>query len=746
MSFTSLIAFAEDSSSPVNESAYDKVVYVSPTGNNETATGEAEAPFYTLAAARDYVRTINGDGKNIAVVLRGGQYNLGSTFTLGTEDGGQGSGSVTYMSYPGETVVVDGGERVTGWSETEESGLYKASLDINEVRQLWVNGSRAQLARSATVNEWNELLSWDKMTKTIKVYASDVEGISECEIVVHMSWAVDIMRVQAVLNDENDTSVKYLQLNEFDEGVIFGRSSPFKTDYQHYYLQNAKELLDREGEFWYDEENKELYYRPRLGEDLATAEVVVPYIDTLVDIQGESEDNPVKNLTIKGINFRYSAFDGTYRYGFTENQANHYPVYRSGSMIGYDVPTAAVQAQCASGIKIDRCAVTRCGGSGIVFRYSVFDSEIIGCTISDMSASGIMIAPSVNCGDLLYEAQTRGSNILVANNYVNWIGMDYYGAIGILNCYGSNVVIRNNEIAYCSYTGVSVGWGWSTREIECKDNIVAYNDIHHTSMFVCDTAAIYTLSAQRGTQIRNNYVHDVMRSKFVSSTTPAYGIYLDEGSNYMVVTDNVIRNTNEDEYLVFTHQSGLGNYIAGNKTSDAEIEAKAGVNKYYAKTVPGELREGSFVRNMALGHIVNATTGEVGFAITPKKDITVTAIGRFYVSGNNEVHKLKIIDAETGNVVASTSVDMRTAKCDGSGFKYGELSGEVVLSANKEYYVVSEERCYGDLYLDKETNIIFDETLATVSSYVLKKDGLDNYLPAKKLADKNMGGLNLIIK
>ena len=71
-----------------------------------------------------------------------------------------------------------------------------------------------------------------------------------------------------------------------------------------------------------------------------------------------------------------------------------------------------------------------------------------------------------------------------------------------------------------------------------RNNLVRYNKIWNVLTLMSDGGGIYTLSRQPGTLIAENYVHDIVR-------TPVHGgfnisaIYLDEGSNFITVRDNV---------------------------------------------------------------------------------------------------------------------------------------------------------------------------------------------------------------
>ena len=86
-------------------------------------------------------------------------------------------------------------------------------------------------------------------------------------------------------------------------------------------IENAFELLKHPGEFYVDTAAAEVLYIPREGEDIATAEAVVPAVETLIHSVGASD------LTFEGISFEHTGWDGPSR------------------PCGY-VPIQAGQAQC----------------------------------------------------------------------------------------------------------------------------------------------------------------------------------------------------------------------------------------------------------------------------------------------------------------------------------------------------------------------------------------------------------------
>ena len=58
------------------------------------------------------------------------------------------------------------------------------------------------------------------------------------------------------------------------------------------------------GHFYFDKTAGTLYYYPRSGEDMSTADVEAPVTEQLlIDIAGTSNTSRIKNLTFQGITF-----------------------------------------------------------------------------------------------------------------------------------------------------------------------------------------------------------------------------------------------------------------------------------------------------------------------------------------------------------------------------------------------------------------------------------------------------------
>lgn len=111
------------------------------------------------------------------------------------------------------------------------------------------------------------------------------------------------------------------------------------------------------------------------------------------------------------------------------------------------------------------------------------------------------------------------------------------------------------------------------------------------------------------------------------------------------------------------------------------------------------------------------TSGFMGTVISVGAyDITVSELGRYCYENSMKSHTLKLVDAD-GNDLASTTVS------GGSylQFTYGQLSEPVTLSANTNYYLVSEEG-NGDYFSDGCDNM-YCTSAATAAGYVKYANG-----------------------
>ncbi len=539
--------------------AVDADFYVSPDGSDKNQ-GTIKKPFATISKARDVVREITRDGlkKDVTVLIRGGTYQLKETLTFWQEDSGSPEHSITYAAYPGEKPIISGGKTITGWQE-DSDGRWKAKTDIDNFRQLYVNGTRAVRAQAGRIYELE--LYGDDGYKTKSVELASWKNQSDIELAYINAWAHTRCKVESITK-EGDYAIIKMKQPEYGLGRIKEGKSIDKKDWsgdgKYDTIENAFELLDEPGQWYLDRSKDTLYYIPRPGEDMKTAEVIAPVLEKIVELKG-TLDRPVHDLNFVGLTFMHASWLRPSKIGLIDIQSNFVvendnSFVRDGSlnMIHNESIKSPSNIVChaAKSIRFENCTFTKFGGGGIDLEHGSQDNTIIGCHFYDISATAIQV------GDVRREDHhPRDKRLIVKNNKIlnNLIencGVEFKGSHAIFAGYTDGTLIAHNEIRNLPYSAIAVGWGWGEEDIggdprwpqpfsyktptPAKNNIIEYNHIHNVMAELMDGGAIYTLSRQPNSAIRGNYIHD-------NKGVPG-GIYLDAATGYFDVTQNIVYN------------------------------------------------------------------------------------------------------------------------------------------------------------------------------------------------------------
>jgi len=568
--------------------------YVAPSsrGGSDINLGTRSEPFLTLERAKQAVRNVNKNMTGDAIVyLRDGTYELEEPLVFQAHDSGQNGYSVVYMAYPGEKPVITGGRRISGWTPAG-NGVYKANIYGLQFRQLYVNGQPRIRARTPNEGSFNRLHHWDESDRTIVVTSSEILNLSEVngvEMVIHKEWTQNNLRLTSFYLSGSEAHVIPL---EPDRTKAFSSHDDLRKNGQSYYLENAFEFLDAEGEWYLKAASNEVFYKPRAEEDASTIVAVAPKLLQLIRLQG-TPDAPVKNVHFRGIVFEHSTWLEPSEEGFATSQADNIV---KGSEGRHRIP-GAIHVQDAENIRFEGNVFRNLGATAVVLWSGVRDSAFVGNTFENISASGISIGmdleqhpadPSQVCRD----------NV-IKNNFITKVGRDYHSSVGIFAGYTEGLAIENNELVDMPYTGISVGWGWTLEKTALKNNLIKRNRIHNVMNLLADGAGIYTLSKQPGTTIIENYIFNIARSTSAGDFV-LVGIYLDEGSSLITLTNNLLENIpigvnlHRAEYNTVINNmalyQGLGSsyndFIRKGYLDPDAIRANAGIDRAYAIAVP----------------------------------------------------------------------------------------------------------------------------------------------------------------
>jgi hypothetical protein len=298
-----------------------------------------------------------------------------------------------------------------------------------------------------------------------------------------------------------------------------------------------------------------LYYYPLTGEKIN--EAIVPAIETLVQVEGTT-DRPVENVFFKNITFSHTTWMRPSEKGHVPLQAGMYLTegyklrpsidrvdnHKLDNQGWLGRGAAAVTVSGSGNINFEGCTFEHLGYSGLDYLEGTVSGQVKNCIFTDIAGNGLVagsFSPASFETHLPYNPQNLRdvcTGLEISNNFFTDIANEDWGCVGIGAGYVSDFRILNNEINEVSYMGVSLGWGWNRNLVCMKNNLVQRNNIHHYAKHMYDVAGIYTLGAQPGTLISENWVHDIYHPSYVHDPNHWFYLYTDEGSSYIRVMNN----------------------------------------------------------------------------------------------------------------------------------------------------------------------------------------------------------------
>ncbi|MBR6319227.1 MAG: right-handed parallel beta-helix repeat-containing protein [Prevotella sp.] len=551
--------------------------------------------------------------------LQPGTYRLSQPVVLRPED------SLTTIVAPRGQVVVSGGVQIKGWRK--KGRLWVADVPLwngrpLEFRQLWVNGRKAVRARDIPVRaatpggdpfeRMNRIVSVDKLRETIYIPRKAIAKLSPLtphlspltshhsplELVLHEMWCVANLRIKS-WRAEGDSVALTFHNPESHVHFMHPWPSPMVTPGgEHnsaFYLTGALELLDEPGEWHLDIQARRLYYMPLPGEDMTTATVEAPALQTLLAVEG-TPDQPVRGVTLRGITFSHATWLRPSLAGHAPLQAGMYmtEAYKIRPQISrpngdhkldnqgwVGRPAAAVSLNCAEGVSFIGCTFEHTASTALDYHLYIKGGSVSRCTFADIGGTAVLAGSFGSEGHeahLPYDPTDRRetcTGLCISDNRIDDAANEDWGCIGIAAGFVRGIRIEHNEISNVSYTGISLGWGWNQQTCAMADNTVRGNYIHHYARHMYDTAAIYTLGSQPHTVVEENVADSICTPTYVHDPQHWFYLYTDEGSSYITVRNNW---TPSDKFLRNANGPGCTWENNGPQVADS-IKVRAGVRK-----------------------------------------------------------------------------------------------------------------------------------------------------------------------
>jgi hypothetical protein len=358
-------------------------LWVSPSGNDRDP-GTEEAPFRTIEHARDVVRTMNQAMTDDITVFLAGEFRVAVPIQFGPADAGSNGYNIIYTAAPDAHPVVTGAYHVTGWSVADSgSGLWSAPAPegLADAHDLFVNGSPVRRTRGRLLQVFARNLGPDQAA------ASQGEA----------KWK----NLGDVIFEPARPGAIWSEL---------GGTPPF-------FVQNAYEFIGTPGEWYFDRPARRIYYTPRPGETLATADVEAAAAQALIVAQGTA-DHPVAGIIFKGIRFE----------GTTQ-------------LDPWAAPAAALRFTYAGGIQFLEDEFLHMGTPALAFGPAFEGGTVDGCLFADLAGSALAVTGAaqvrVSESRLSYTALRHGADgvIRVAASKgvsIDHCQLDHYPLVAVL--------------------------------------------------------------------------------------------------------------------------------------------------------------------------------------------------------------------------------------------------------------------------------------------------------------------------
>ena len=556
-------------------------IYVSLQGNDKNP-GTKEAPFNTLnraiKQAREW-RRLNWPevAGGIYIRLEEGVYAQRNSLFLRPEDSGTPDSPTVICAVDGAHPVISGGVAVTGWKrgcnhpavpEKLKQKIWSAEAPLIgnrrvETRQMWVNGHKVQRAAQFPDGGLEQMIDFNPEEQTITIPVSQnvnpkrLQNAGQLEMIVHQRWAIAILRVKSIDAKDGQAVVRFHEpeshlefAHPWPQPVIGGEKGN-----SSFCLTNALELLDQPGEWFQEYPSGTIYYYPQAGENMETAEVIIPALETLVTIDG-TLSRPVKHIQFNGITFAHTSwmrpsFQGhvTLQGGFPLLDA--YKLQEPGlpekaeleNQAWITRPETAIRVKGAEHIDFKHCTFRHLSSTGLDYEWAVTASSVEDCQFTDIGGTALLVGAFPDGGFETHipfipaDVRELCSHITIRNNFISNVTNEDWGCVGIGAGYVRNMDISHNEVCHLNYSGICVGWGWTSLESGMCNNRIEANYVHHFARRLYDAGGLYTLSNQPGSVMRNNRIEHLIEAPYATNDRAFY-IYLDEATDGYTMENN----------------------------------------------------------------------------------------------------------------------------------------------------------------------------------------------------------------
>lgn len=529
----------------LSKSSIAKDLYIANNGNDNNP-GTKEKPFATFTKAQ---LTARGIKEAVTVYVRGGTYYFSAPLVFEQADSRSKGAALVYKAYPGEQVKVSGGKLLPLKWENYQGGIRKAKVNEELIfDQLFIGGAQQRMARYPNYNP------------AIRFFGGAAADAISPERV--KGWSHPEGGFVHALHKHEWGGYQYLITGKDEQGKLkleggFQNNRQMGMHDKYRFVENIFEELDTVGEWYFNKNEKIVYFYPKKGQDLTKLKVEVPQLKSLFEFRG-SAAQPVKNISIEGMELCHTL--RTFMETKEPLLRSDWTIYRGG----------AVLMEGAENCVIRNCYFNTVGGNAVFMSNYNRNNLVSGCHIAHAGASGVCFVgdpKAVRSPSFEYNQfvplkdidRTPGpltnnypANCTVENTLMYGLGNVEKQVAGVEISMAMDIKVSHNTIYDVPRAGINVSEGtWGGHVIE-------YNDVYNTVLESGDHGAFnswgrdrywhpdYNMLTNIVKENRTLITADVIRQIVIHDNRfrcdHGWDIDLDDGSSNYHIYNNVCLN------------------------------------------------------------------------------------------------------------------------------------------------------------------------------------------------------------
>lgn len=541
----------------------EKTLYIATNGSDKNP-GSKDRPLASIAAARRLVREMKKHSRGpITVYLRKGTYYLSETMVFESTDSGTPDQPITYAAFPGELVTLSGGQRLRCNWKTGAKGIGRTSLDRDALgfTQLFVNGKRQIRARYPKYDAQNpfrckipipcqgETNGYVKMadkktdwpatkayfnpaTFTKKRWKNPRGAVMHAfpeTYIGNLQWEVESVDWA---NGAISLGRGGYQINDLE----FKRECTGIGPQSIFFVENVLEELEDPGEWFLDNDEAVLHYKPRKPEELSSGLFESAHLKHLVEIRG-SQDEPVTNLRFSGFRIAHTA--STFLEEYEAPSHGDWTIYRGGAFVLDGTEDCSVE----------NCFFDAIGGNGVFVSNYNLRARVYGNKFTDAGESAVCLVGTKN--------RNIGSNrplpveCVVSNNLVHDCGVFGKQTAAVFASTSEHATISHNVVYNMPRSAICINDGWG------GGHVIEFNEIHDVVLETQDHGSINSWGRETFWCMQQSHPHQMPGISHTAGDVKQDCRYTN------IVRNNYIHETVHNEWAL-DFDDGTSNYHAYN--------------------------------------------------------------------------------------------------------------------------------------------------------------------------------------